>query len=113
MTHCSKEATQPFVIFIVSDLESSIKIQKIINAVLESRLAACIQTAHIGSHYAWNGEVCHDQEVLVAFKTSWSRYNALESKIKEIHPYETPEIIALNIEKAFKGYLDWIDEETR
>lgn len=87
--------------------------QKIINAVLESKLAACIQTTNIGSHYTWNGEVCHDQEVLVLFKTSWALYDALESKIKELHPYETPEIIAVDIKKGFKGYLDWIDEVTK
>lgn len=86
--------------------------QKIINAILECKLAACIQTVNIGSHYTWDGEVCHDQEILVLFKTSWALYDKLESKIRELHPYDTPEIIALDIEKGFKGYLDWIDEVT-
>ncbi len=86
---------------------------RIINTILECKLAACMQTINIGSHYTWEGEVCHDQEVLVLFKTSWALYDELETKIKEIHPYDTPEIIAVDIEKGFKGYLDWIDEVTK
>ena len=87
-------------------------VQKINNAILDCKLAACIQTVNIGSHYTWDGEVCHDQEILVLSKTSWALYDKLESKIRELHPYDTPEIIALDIEKGFKGYLDWIDEVT-
>lgn len=87
-------------------------VKKINNAILDCKLAACIQTVNIGSHYTWDGEVCHDQEILVLFKTSWALYDKLESKIRELHPYDTPEIIALDIEKGFKGYLDWIDEVT-
>lgn len=87
--------------------------RKIIDIVLSEKLAACMQTVNIGSHYTWDGEVCHDQEVLVLFKTSWALYDELESKIKENHPYDTPEIIAVDIEKGFKGYLDWIDGVTK
>lgn len=87
--------------------------QKIIDNILNNRLAACVQTMRIGSHYTWKGEVCHDQEILILFKTSWSMYDELESKIKELHPYDTPEIIAVDIEKGFKSYLDWIDEVTK
>lgn len=87
--------------------------RKIIDGILNDKLAACMQTMSIGSHYTWEGEVCHDHEVLVLFKTSWTLYDALESKIKELHPYDTPEIIAIDIEKGFKGYLDWIDEVTK
>ena len=86
---------------------------RIINTILECKLAACMQTIAIGSHYTWDGDVCHDQEVLVLFKTSWALYDELESKIKEIPPYDTPEIIAIDIEKGFKGYLSWIDEVTK
>ena len=87
--------------------------ERVISSILENKLAACMQTVNIGSHYTWDGEVCHDQEVLVLFKTSWALYDELEAKLKEIHPYDTPEIIAVNIEKGFKGYLDWIDEVTK
>lgn len=87
--------------------------QKIINTILELKLAACIQTINIGSHYTWKAEVCHDEEVLILFKTSWDLYDMLETKIKEIHPYDTPEIIAIELAKGYKGYLEWIDEVTK
>lgn len=97
---------------VLTTFSSEADVEKLISAVLEDKLAACIQTTNIASRYIWKGELCHDQEVLVMFKTSWVLYDALESKIKELHPYETPEIIALDIKRGFKGYLDWIDEVT-
>lgn len=98
---------------VVTTLGNEEAARKIIDIVLSEKLAACMQTVNIGSHYTWDGEVCHDQEVLVLFKTSWALYDELESKIKENHPYDTPEIIAVDIEKGFKGYLDWIDGLTK
>ena len=93
---------------VLTTLGNEEEAMKIIDAVLSSKLAACMQTIKIGSHYTWNGEVCHDKEVLVLLKTTWVLYDRLESKIKELHPYDTPEIIAIDIEKGYQGYLDWI-----
>ena len=86
---------------------------KVINAVLENELAACAQVLNIHSHYTWKGKVCHEPEVLVLFKTQWQLYDLLESKIKEIHSYEIPEIIAVDIEKGLSDYLNWIVEVTK
>ena len=82
----------------------------LISHILESKLAACIQTMDIGNHYTWKGEICHEKEVLILFKTSWELYERLELAIKELHPYEVPEIIAVDIEKGSGEYLNWIDE---
>lgn len=86
---------------------------KVINAVLENKLAACAQVININSHYTWKGKVCHEPEVLILFKTQWNLYDLLESKIKEMHPYEIPEIIAVDIEKGLPDYLNWIFEVTK
>ena len=85
---------------------------KIINAVLEDKLVACAQVINIKSHYTWEGKVQHEPEVLVMFKTTGKLYDALESKIKELHPYEVPEIIAMDIKNGSASYLNWIDEVT-
>ncbi len=85
---------------------------KIINAVLESKLVACAQMLNIHSHYTWKGAIQHEPEILVMFKTTWKLYNALESKIKELHPYEVPEIIAMDIKNGSASYLNWIDTVT-
>lgn len=97
---------------VLTTLDKEEDVRRMIDAVLENRLAACVQTTDIASHYTWKGEVCHDKEILVLFKTAKGHYEALEAKIKELHPYETPEIIAFDIHNGFKGYLDWIDEVT-
>ena len=86
---------------------------KVINAVLEKKLAACAQVINIHSHYTWKGKVCHEPEVLVLFKTQWKLYDLLESKIKDMHPYEIPEIIAVDIEKGLPDYLNWIVKVTK
>ena len=85
----------------------------VINAVLENELAACAQVININSHYTWKGKVCHEPEVLVLFKTQCQLYDLLESKIKEIHMYEIPEIIAVDIKKGLPDYLNWIVEVTK
>lgn len=97
----------------ISTFENRETAQPIIDQILTEKLAACIQVIDIKSHYMWKGDVCHDDEVLVLFKTAWSRFDLLECRIKELHSYETPELIAIDIEKGFKGYLEWIDEVTR
>lgn len=98
---------------VITTFESETQAQPVIDTVLENKLAACVQVLNIGSQYTWNGELCHDKETLVLFKTLWKHYDALEEKIIEMHPYETPEVVALNIENGYKGYLDWLVDETK
>lgn len=95
-----------------STFANSEQAQMVIDCVLNERLAACIQVIDIKSHYMWEGEVCHDDEKLVLFKTSWEKYAALERRVQELHPYDTPEIIAVDIEKGLDSYLQWISEIT-
>jgi len=84
----------------------------VIDKIIESKLAACVQEIKIKSHYTWKGELCHDDEVLVLFKTRKELYPELEKKLSEIHPYETPEILFVDVEKGSAAYLAWIDEQT-
>lgn len=86
---------------------------KLINHVLKEQIVACAQVMNIKSHYKWQGEIHHTTEVLVIFKTRWGFYDTLESEIKKLHPYEVPEIIAVDIEKGLPSYLMWIDEVTK
>ena len=86
---------------------------RVIDAVMENKLAACAQTMNIHSHYVWRDELHHEPEILVLFKTTWELYGALESKIKDLHPYEVPEIIAMDIKRGTPDYLNWIDTVTK
>jgi periplasmic divalent cation tolerance protein len=82
-------------------------------SVVEERLAACANlVGPIRSIYRWQGAVEDAPEYLLLIKTQASRYRALEARVKELHPYEVPEIVAIDIEKGWSPYLNWVHEST-
>ena len=84
------------------------------SVILEHRAAACVQIiGPISSAYWWEGQIEEAQEWLCVAKTRGSEYQRLESLIKENHPYETPEIIAIPIIAGSEDYLQWIKTETQ
>lgn len=79
--------------------------------LVEAQLAACVNLCPgVRSIYRWQGKVETEEEVLAFIKTTRSRYDALEAKLKELHPYEVPEIIALPAEKVQAEYARWVQE---
>ena len=82
-------------------------------ALLEKKLAACVQTSNIISTYRWKGGVETEKEVRLMIKAKRSDYDAIEAFIKSTHSYETPEVLALPVIAGSQSYLDWIDGETR
>lgn len=77
------------------------------------QLAACVNiTPSIESIFRWQGSVDRETEVLALIKTTAETYPQLEKTLKELHPYDVPEIIALEITKGSQAYLDWIREST-
>ena len=85
---------------------------KIAVDILEKRLAACVQIiGPIKSAYWWKGRIVREKEWLCMMKTRKALYGTLEKAIKDIHPYEEPEIIALPITAGSEGYLRWLDKE--
>ena len=86
--------------------------QRIAAAVIERRQAACAQVCGpIESTYRWQGQIETAQEWQCAIKTRGEMYAAVEKTIRELHAYETPEIIATRIEAGSAAYLKWIDEQ--
>jgi periplasmic divalent cation tolerance protein len=80
-------------------------------ALLEQQLAACVNVIpSIDSLYTWEGEIRSDEEVLLMVKTTAAAFDALATVVRDVHPYEVPEIIALPIVAGTRDYLDWIDE---
>lgn len=84
----------------------------IIDQILREKLVACVQEIGIESHYIWKNELYNENEVLVLLKTRTELYGKLKSKLLKIHPYETPEIIRVDISDGSTGYLSWIDAMT-
>ncbi len=82
--------------------------------LVERRVAACVQViGPISSTYWWQGQIEEAQEWLCLAKTLAGQYDRLESLVKDNHPYEVPEILALPILTGNKDYLDWIETETK
>ena len=85
--------------------------ERLSETVVADRLAACAQVlGPVSSTYLWNGSVEHAQEWYCHMKTTERRLPDLETRIRELHPYEVPEIIALPISHGDARYLDWIRE---
>ncbi len=79
--------------------------------IVGEQLAACVNiTGEILSIYRWKGELCRDPERLCIIKTRADLFPRLESAIREAHPYEVPEIIALPVVDGHEPYLRWIGE---
>ena len=77
------------------------------------KLAACVNIMPIESIYNWKGELCRDDEELLIIKSRLKKYAELEAKIKEIHPYDVPEIVAVEAGHVQKAYFDWVLEQTQ
>jgi len=81
--------------------------------VVEARLAACVNlVAPVRSIYRWQGEVREDAEVLLVIKTGSGRCAELAQRIREIHPYDLPEVLALPASGGSPEYLDWVRQES-
>ena len=87
---------------------------RIAGALVEERLAACVnRLAGVVSTYRWEGEVRRGNESLLLIKTTVERFAALRERIVALHPYELPEVIAVDVAWGLPPYLDWIAAETQ
>ena len=83
--------------------------ERIAETVVGERLAACVNIVPgLTSIYRWEGQIQRDAELLLLIKTRQAVYPLLEARIRELHPYQTPEIVALPIQTGSAAYLDWI-----
>jgi len=82
--------------------------------LVTNKLAACVNIIpNVTSIYYWNNKVMCDNEVKLVIKSTADLYPLVESKIKQLHPYDTPELIALDIQKGSDEYLQWIKESIK
>lgn len=86
---------------------------RLAQSLVGSRLAACVNVmGGCTSVYRWKGTVEQTDEVPVLIKTRAARYEELEAAIRDLHPYEVPEVIAIPLARGLSAYLDWVAEET-
>jgi periplasmic divalent cation tolerance protein len=86
--------------------------ETIAQVLVEEKLAACVSLMPIHSIYTWESKLCREDEWQLIIKTDLRQFEDLEIRIKQLHSYKVPEIIALPIIKGSVSYLSWISEKT-
>ena len=87
--------------------------EAIATSLVQSQLAACVSLFPIHSVYMWQRELHQEQEWQLLIKTDLTQFQALATKVRELHSYEVPEIIALPIVAGSQPYLQWISEQVK
>lgn len=98
------------VVIVQTSLPDADSADRIAGILVDEQLAACV--TRIGgavSRYRWNDVVQRDDEVLLLCKTMLPRYEALRTRLLELHPYELPEIVAVEAAAAHGPYRDWVE----
>ena len=101
------------ILLVITNLPDAPSAEKLTRQLIDARVAACVnQLAPCTSTYRWNGNIESATEVPLLIKTTQDAYPRLEKLIREAHPYELPEIIAVSVTTGLPAYLGWIDSET-
>ncbi len=101
------------VIVVITNLPDRAAALGLARELIARRLAACVNVlAECTSVYRWRGEVENATETPVLIKTRSALFTEVEAAIRELHPYELPEIIAVPVTCGSSGYLDWVGAET-
>lgn len=99
---------------VITTVEHRIDAEKIVKSLLEKRLAACAQIiGPMTSYFHWQGKLDSAQEYLCLIKSRNDLFGELEAEIKNIHPYEVPEILTTQITKGGSDYLNWLAAELK
>jgi periplasmic divalent cation tolerance protein len=97
---------------IESTIGSAEEAQALAAALIERRLAACVQVVGpIRSTYRWQGRVQEDEEHLLLCKVPEDRVEEAIAAIEELHAYDVPEVLAFRVESGSPAYLDWVERE--
>jgi periplasmic divalent cation tolerance protein len=102
------------VIAVLTNLPDSESAFNLARTLVERRLAACANVlAPVTSFFRWQGRFEEASEVPVLLKTSTDRYPELERALRELHPYDLPEILAFEADRGLPAYLEWVEAECK
>lgn len=101
------------IMVILSNTESAESAARMARELVQRKLAACVNVIPgVRSFYRWKGEITEDGEHLMVIKTRRSLFDSVRGCLREIHPYDLPEIIGLPLQEGDADYLDWVRECT-
>ena len=95
-------------IVVLTTIDNLEDARAIASALVERKLAACVQVSEIESVYTWQGAVQNDTEYRVMAKTTADRYPDVEAAILDLHSYDLPAIYALDVAEAYAPYAEWV-----
>lgn len=97
------------ILLVITTLPDETSAERLAQKIIAQRAAACVnRLAPCSSSYRWQGKIESAQEVPLLIKTTQTAYPALEQLIREDHPYELPEIVAVPVRTGLPAYLDWV-----
>ena len=104
----------PNVLVVLTTAPGPSEARRIARALVEERLAACANVLPgVTSIYWWEGELQEDGETLIVLKTTREGLEELEDRLAELHPYDVPELLALDVVAGLEPYLEWVEGEVR
>jgi periplasmic divalent cation tolerance protein len=98
------------IIAIMTTTDSLDEARSIAATLVERRLVACAQISSIRSYYRWEDAVQNDDEFRLLLKTTQARYPEVEAAILELHSYDLPAIVAIDVAQAYGPYADWVSD---
>jgi len=102
------------ILLVLTTVGSREEADEIAQALVQERLAACVNVvADCSSTYRWQGAVEQADETMLLIKTTRNRYRDFEERLRELHPYDLPEIVALSPDAVLPAYAAWVIGETR
>lgn len=93
------------------NVASANEAKAIAKSLIEAKLAACVNIFPVHSIYNWQDELCSEDAYNLLIKTDLNKFESLESKLRELHSDEIPEIIALPIVSGHAPYIQWMSEQ--
>lgn len=103
---------QETILLVLTNMPDVASARQLAASLITQKLSACVNIlSPCQSIYAWQGHVEHANEIPMFIKTNQAQYHALEAAIIEAHPYELPEIIAINVDGGLPQYLQWVSAQ--
>lgn len=101
-------------LLVLTTCPGTITAKQIAQDLVANDVAACVNIIPgLTSYFKWSHKVEYDDELLLLIKTTSEHFPAVQKRVKSLHPYELPEIIAVSIKDGLEEYLRWIEDSTK
>ena len=108
----AQEEVQQEIYVVLTSVAEKAQAQAMSAKLIAEKLAACVTVLPgAQSHYVWQEQLCHETEYILLIKSFTSKWESLQKRILEIHPYQCPELIALPAQAVGQAYLQWMSQQ--